>query len=105
MPLRFSRLQGLSYAALSGSRGSVARHTAKSNGVVEPNEAPLAGLEDDAGQPRAREVELGRCVAVELDPALGDETAGFARRQAESVGQERRKMDRIACRERKVLEL
>src|SRR5690349_2606499 len=42
----FSRLQGLFHAALSGSRGSVAVCQRASSGFVEPNEAPLAGLED-----------------------------------------------------------
>ena len=98
----FSRLQGLSYATLSGSRGSVARRTVLSNGFVEPNEAPLARLKDDPRQARAREVELCRRFAVELDAALGNEATPFARRQTERVGEEGWKVDGIAGRKRKV---
>src|SRR4051794_901892 len=83
----FCRLQGLSYATLSGSRGSVARQTVLSNGFVEPNESPLACLENSSRQPVPRKVELGYCVAVELDAALRDQPSRLARRQAKCVGE------------------
>src|SRR5947209_7335057 len=98
--LRFARLQGLFHAALSGSRGSVARADALSNGFVEPNEAPLASLENRPGQPLARDVQLVHRVAVELDPALGDEAASLARREAERFGEQRGQVNRIAGRQR-----
>src|SRR3974377_395993 len=44
----FSRLQGLSYATLSGSRRTIARHAVLSNGSVEPKKPPLAGADNCA---------------------------------------------------------
>jgi hypothetical protein len=86
----FARLQGLSYSALSGSRGSVARSKRESSGFVEPNEAPLAGLEHGARQPLPRNVELAHRIAVELHAALCDQPTPLAPRQAERIGEERR---------------
>src|SRR4249919_3924517 len=93
-------MQGLFYATLSGSWGSVASLAVLSNGFVEPNEASLAGLEDGPRQTFAREVELGHRFAVDLDATLPDETSSFARRQTKCVGQERWQMDGISRRER-----
>src|SRR5207244_12570335 len=94
--LRFRRLQGLFHSALSGSRGSVAGSKPASSGSVEPNEAPLAGLENCTSQPVARYVQLAHGVAVELDAALRDQPPRLAGREAEGLGEERRQMDEIA---------
>ena len=69
-----------------------------SNGSVEPNEAPLAGLEDGPGEAFARNVELGHSAPIELHATLADEPPSFARRQAESVREKRGEMHRIAGR-------
>jgi len=95
----FARLQGLFQAALSGSRGSVAGSNPASSGSVEPNEATLAGLEHGPVQSCPRHVELADRVAVELHSALRYQPARLARGEPECVGEERRKMDGIACRQ------
>ena len=82
----FGRLQGLFQTALSGSRGSVAGSDCASSGFVEPNEAPLAGLEDDALKTCSRYVEFAHGLAVELDSSLPDPAARLARGDLEDVG-------------------
>src|SRR5262249_11511894 len=96
----FASLQGLSYAALSGSRGSVAGCQRASSGSVEPYEAPLARLEDGAREPLSRDVEIAQRNAVEFHAPLPDQPASLARREAEGVGEHGRQMDGIAGRKR-----
>src|SRR6185437_14206945 len=96
----FARLQGLFHAAHSGSRGSVAGSKPASSGSVEPNEPPLPGLEHEALESLSREVELAYHLGVELHPALGDQAARLARREAEGVCEEGGHVNRIARGER-----
>src|SRR5215510_10132142 len=81
-------VQGLPYATLSGSRGMIAAVPSRSS-AAEPHEPAFPGLDDRALEPRAREVELGGCLTVDLHPSLADQTPRFARRgNAEMLDEE-----------------
>src|SRR4029079_1429393 len=100
--LRCDRLQGLSYAALAGSRGIVALRRSLSTGT-ETDELALAGLHDGAVEGGGVDLVAGGRDAVALPAALVDLAAPVAARVAEALLQERREIDLpVDGRERRV---
>ena len=87
---------GTSYTALAGSRGMIATQAAPSSGA-KPHESPLPGLNEGAVEAGPRNVDPGRGLPVDLDPALGDETSRLARRaDPEVLDEELRQVNGIA---------
>ena len=70
---------GTSYTALSGSRGMVASLSPESS-TGKPHESTLPGLDEGTHEGTPLNVDLRRGLAVDLDPALGDQAPGLARR-------------------------
>src|SRR2546429_9668811 len=90
---------GTSYTALSGSRGMVASLSPQSS-ARKLHESTLPGLDEGTREGTPLNVDLRRGLAVDLDPALGDQAPGLARRaDAEVLDQEGREVDRIAGRQ------
>src|SRR2546427_12274448 len=90
---------GTSYTALSGSRGMVASLSPQSS-AGKPHESTLPGLDEGTREGTPLNVDLRRGLAVDLDPALGDQSPGLARRaDAEVLDQEGREVDQIAGRQ------
>src|SRR3954466_543983 len=95
--LRCGRLQGLSDAACSGSRGSVASLEALSN-ASEADECALPRLDDCAVEPGRLDLVAGDGLALELHPALVDLAAPVRARLAEHLLERSRQVDRAVCR-------
>src|SRR5512133_1142663 len=93
---------GTSYTALSGSRGMIATRSPQSSGG-KPHESPLSGLDQGSLEAGPRNVDLGGRLPVDLDCALRDQAPRLAcRADAEMLDQERRQMDGISRRQRRL---
>src|SRR5436190_18924896 len=96
---------GTSYTALAGSGGMIATQSLPSSDG-KPHESPLSGLNEGSLELSPRHVDLCHRLAVDLDPALGDETPCLARRADAEVSDEQgREVDRIPGRQRRFLDL
>src|SRR5438132_6181468 len=98
-------LQGRSYAACRDSRRMIAAVRVVSSGS-KTCETPLSRLEESALEPGAREVDLGHRLAVQLDPALGQQAPRLAGRgDAEALDEERGQVDGVSGRQRNLRDL
>src|SRR5207253_3787197 len=95
-------VQGLSYTALSGSRGMIAAIRPRSS-AGKPHESTLPGLDEGPLELGPRHVDLAEGLAVDLDPTLADQAPRLARRaQPEVLDEQGRQMDGIAFGQRRL---